>query len=114
MPQLTWYGISATQLKTNGKYILIDPYLTQNPLGNYKLEDIQGDIILCTHGAKDHFGDAVALAKRTNAILLGPVDCTTRAKDEGVPPEQVKNMVPGSVRTVMGIKIKAQHTQHVS
>ena len=114
MSQITWYGISATQIKTNGKYLVIDPYLTKNPLGPYDLSAIKADIILCTHGAKDHFGDAVELAKLTGAILLGPVDCTTRAKDQGVPPEQTKNMVPGSVREIMGIKIKALHTEHVS
>ena len=114
MSQITWYGISATQIKTKGKYIVIDPYLTKNPLGPFDPADIKADIILTTHGAKDHFGDAVELAKLTGAVLLGPVDCTTRAKDKGIDPDKCKNMVPGSVREVMGIKIKALHTEHVS
>ena len=114
MSELTWYGISAVHIKTMGKHIVIDPYLTKNPLGKYRLEDVKADIILCTHGAKDHFGDAVELAKMTGALLLGPVDCTFRAKDEGIPGEQVKNMVPGGCRTIGGVKIKALHTEHVS
>lgn len=114
MSKLTWYGISATQIFTKGKYIVIDPYLTKNPLGPFALENIKADIILCTHGAKDHFGDAVELAKLTGAMLIGPVDCTIRAKDQGVDPDKCKNMVPGSVRTIMDIKIKALHTEHVS
>ena len=114
MSLLTWYGISAAQIKTKDKYIVIDPYLTENPLGDYKLEDIKADIILCTHGAKDHFGDAVELAKMTGAMLIGPVDCTIRAKEKGIPADKTKNMVPGSVREIMGIKIKALHTEHVS
>lgn len=114
MSEITWYGISAVQIKTRGKHIIIDPYLTENPLGNYRLEDIKADIILCTHGAKDHFGDAVKIAQMTDAVLLGPVDCTTRAKDEGVSEKKVKNMVPGSFRDVLGIGIKALHTEHVS
>lgn len=114
MSQITWYGISATQLYINGKYVVIDPYLTKNPLGPFDLKDIKADIILATHGAKDHYGDASTLAKMTGATLLGPVDCTTRAKDEGVDPNLCKNMVPGSTREIMGIKFKALHTEHVS
>lgn len=114
MSLITWYGISAVQIMTHDKHIVIDPYLTKNPLGTYRLEDIKADVILCTHGAKDHFGDAVDLAKLTGAVLLGPVDCTTRAKDEGIPADRTKNMVPGSLRNVMGINIKALHTEHVS
>ena len=114
MPQITWYGISATKIETHGKTILIDPYLTKNPLGPYRVEDFSADIILCTHGAKDHFGDAVELARQTGALLLGPVDCTTRAKEQGIPAERAKNMVPGSVRTYFEIEIKALHTEHVS
>lgn len=114
MPRITWYGISATKIETDGKTIIIDPYLTKNPLGPYRVEDFSADIVLCTHGAKDHFGDAVELVKHTGAILLGPVDCTTRAKACGIPAERAKNMVPGSVRNILGIEIKALHTEHVS
>ncbi len=114
MPKLTWYGISAVQINTHGKNIVIDPYFIGNPLGSYNLADIAADLIIVTHGAKDHFGDAVQLAKNTGAMLIGPVDCITRAIDQGVDEIRTKKCVPGGERTLLGISIKPLYAQHLS
>lgn len=114
MSILTWYGVSAVQLVTKGVKIVIDPYLTKSPLGKVNLDDIEADIVLVTHGAKDHFGDAVELVKKTGAWLIAPVDVITSALEQGVDEEKTRNLVPGATRTIMGINIKALHVQHIS
>lgn len=114
MSLLTWYGISAVQIKTRDRYIVIDPYLTKNPLGEVSLDKIAADIILVTHGARDHFGDAVELAKHTGAMLVGPADVVMCAVDQGIPEKHTKKMVPGGQRNILGIDIKPLHVQHIS
>ena len=75
--QLKWFGQAAFSITTpRGKVLLIDPWLT-NPVnpeakdGKDPLSAIsRADYILLTHGHRDHVGEAVALAKKTGAILI--------------------------------------------
>ena len=49
-----------------GKVVLIDPFLSGNPVCPANLKEPQTvDVILITHGHGDHLGDAVPLAART-------------------------------------------------
>jgi L-ascorbate metabolism protein UlaG (beta-lactamase superfamily) len=114
MSFLNWYGISAIQIQTNGRYIVVDPYLTKNPLGAVDIKNIVADIVLVSHGARDHFGDAVELALQNDAMLVGPVDVVTCAIERGVPEKKTKKMVPGGQRNILGIDIKPLHVQHIS
>ncbi|MBD2082855.1 metal-dependent hydrolase [Leptolyngbya sp. FACHB-17] len=76
--QLQWYGQSAFKLTTpSGKVLLIDPWLTNpvNPNGKTDLANLnRADLILITHGHFDHVGDAVTIAKKTNAPLVSTAD----------------------------------------
>lgn len=68
--EITWYGHAAIGIKTGGKFILVDPFFTGNPLANVKADDLSPDYILVTHGHYDHLGDTVAIAKRTGAMVI--------------------------------------------
>ncbi|MCU0551692.1 MAG: metal-dependent hydrolase [Leptolyngbya sp. Prado105] len=76
--QLQWYGQSAFKMTTpSGKVILIDPWITNpiNPKGKTDLANLnQVDLVLVTHGHFDHVGDAIAIAKKTNAPLVSTFD----------------------------------------
>jgi L-ascorbate metabolism protein UlaG (beta-lactamase superfamily) len=51
--------------------VLIDPFLTGNPLADVGPEAFDGlDAIVVSHGHGDHIGDAVAIAKRTKALVV--------------------------------------------
>ncbi len=76
--QLLWYGQSAFKLTTpSGKVLLLDPWLENslNPNGKTDLANLkQVDLILVTHGHFDHLGNAVEIAKQTNAKLVSTYD----------------------------------------
>jgi L-ascorbate metabolism protein UlaG (beta-lactamase superfamily) len=76
--QLLWYGQSAFKLTTpSGKVLLIDPFITNpaNPNGKADLAKLNKvDLILVTHGHFDHVGNAVEIAKTTNAKLVSTFD----------------------------------------
>lgn len=68
--KLSYHGHSVVQIETNGKKILIDPFITGNKLCDLDPEKVDPDVILLTHGHNDHVGDTVAIAKRTGAIVV--------------------------------------------
>ncbi|MDX2098499.1 MAG: metal-dependent hydrolase [Leptolyngbyaceae cyanobacterium bins.59] len=76
--QLHWYGQSAYKLTTpSGKVLLLDPWIKNpgNPTGETDLAKLDKvDLILVTHGHGDHVGDAVAIARKTQAKLVTTFD----------------------------------------
>lgn len=91
--QLQWYGQSAFRITTpSGKVLLIDPWLTNpiNPNGKTDLANLnRADLVLITHGHFDHVGDAIAIAKKTNAPLVSTADLGQTLVNAGYP----KNLV---------------------
>ncbi len=65
--KITWLGHSAFKLEADGHTILIDPFLTGNPLAAAKPEELDTEIIFLSHAHGDHLGDTVDIAKRTGA-----------------------------------------------
>lgn len=68
--KITYHGHSFVQIKSGEKMILIDPFITGNALTEIRVEDLQPDAIIVTHGHGDHIGDTVELAKRSNALII--------------------------------------------
>lgn len=71
---LTFLGHACFLLDDGQHRILIDPFLTGNPLAPVSAEEVEADYILVTHGHGDHVGDAAAIARRTGAVICCSVD----------------------------------------
>ncbi|MEN1935140.1 metal-dependent hydrolase [Paenibacillus sp. 102] len=82
--KVSYHGHSVVKIETNGKVILIDPFLTGNPKTDLKAEDVQVDAIILSHGHGDHVGDTVALAKKNNAVVVAPFELATFLGWQGV------------------------------
>ncbi len=67
--RITWLGHAAFLLE-GSKKVIIDPFITGNPMAPVRPEDIDVDYILVTHGHGDHVGDAVEISKRCNAPII--------------------------------------------
>jgi L-ascorbate metabolism protein UlaG (beta-lactamase superfamily) len=68
--QITWLGHNAIKIVTNGKTILIDPFITGQPTAPCKAEELSAEFILLSHGHGDHLGDTASIAKRCNATVI--------------------------------------------
>ncbi len=69
--KLRYFSHSACQITTKeGKSILIDPFLNDNPTSPVKAGDVRADVILLTHGHGDHLGDTVEIAGRCDALCV--------------------------------------------
>lgn len=65
-----WFGHSAFLLDIDGHAVVIDPFLTGNPVATSKADDVDAEIILMTHAHGDHVGDSVEIANRTGATVV--------------------------------------------
>ena len=81
---IRFLGHAAFALEHDGKTVLIDPFLTGNPKAAASADDIAADAILLTHGHGDHFGDTVAIAKRTGATVVAITEIAGEIGEEGV------------------------------
>ncbi|PLV59886.1 metal-dependent hydrolase [Thermotoga sp. KOL6] len=68
--KVTFLGHAAVLIEDK-KNIIIDPFITGNPVASLKLEDLPKiDYILVTHGHGDHLGDTVEIAKKNDATVI--------------------------------------------
>lgn len=68
--KMRWLGHSCLMFESDGKHVLIDPFLTGNPKAAMKAGDVPADFILVSHGHGDHVGDAGEIAERTGATII--------------------------------------------
>jgi L-ascorbate metabolism protein UlaG (beta-lactamase superfamily) len=68
--ELTYFGHAAFQLTDGETTVLVDPFLTGNPVAMTSADQLSADTILITHAHNDHVGDAPAIAERTGATII--------------------------------------------
>ncbi len=74
--KITWFGHSAFRLEFGSSVVLIDPFLSGNPVFQGSVEQASAGAthVLLTHGHADHVGDTVAICKATGAKLVTNYD----------------------------------------
>lgn len=75
--KITWLGHSGFRIEIERAVLLIDPWLTGNPMfpAARRAEAIAGVThILLTHGHGDHTGDACAIAREKGVAIAGIYD----------------------------------------
>ncbi|MBE0393303.1 L-ascorbate metabolism protein UlaG (beta-lactamase superfamily) [Flavobacterium sp. 7E] len=69
--KITFYGHASLGIQVGGKHILVDPFISGNPLAAHiDINALKADYILVTHAHGDHVLDVETIAKRTNAIIV--------------------------------------------
>jgi L-ascorbate metabolism protein UlaG (beta-lactamase superfamily) len=113
---LKYLGISAFQIEAEGHTMLVDPCITMNESSPVKVEDMTEriDIILVTHGAADHMGDAVQIQKRTRATLVSGPGVRVHAIRQGVREDEALSILWGDHIEVKGVSIQCVECRHIS
>jgi L-ascorbate metabolism protein UlaG (beta-lactamase superfamily) len=69
--KVNYLGHSIFLFEIAGKKVLIDPFISPNELASHiKVDDIECDYILVSHGHGDHVADLIPIAKRTGAKVV--------------------------------------------
>jgi L-ascorbate metabolism protein UlaG (beta-lactamase superfamily) len=113
--RLTWVGHATWILETpGGKRVLIDPWVTGNPVVPDQLQDPgPADVFLLTHGHSDHIGDVVDLAsKHSPAAVLAQAELAGYLGGKGV--ENVIGFNKGGTVEAEGIRFTMVSGSHSS
>lgn len=77
--KITYHGHSFVQFE-NGKHsIVIDPFISGNPIMKTEVKNVKCDYIILTHGHGDHISDAVEIAKRNGATVISSFEIANYA-----------------------------------
>jgi len=100
--KITWFGHSCFRVETGESRILIDPFLTGNPVfekANIPLSDVTEGVthVALTHGHEDHLGDTVRICKETGVTLIAVHELAGYLAGQGVEktdPGNTGGMIP--------------------
>jgi L-ascorbate metabolism protein UlaG (beta-lactamase superfamily) len=82
--RITYYGHSCFLVEINGKKLLFDPFISQNPLAsNIDAGKIKADFILVSHGHADHTADLLSLANQTGATVVSNWEICSWVQSKG-------------------------------
>jgi len=84
MPTARFLGQSCITIQNSDYKIIVDPFLTGNPLAGAKQEEIECSHVLLTHGHGDHFGDTIEIAKRNDATVIATYELASFCGSKGL------------------------------
>jgi len=91
--EITFLGHAGFLLDDGSHPLLVDPFLTGNPLAVHDPGAIDCTHIALTHGHEDHVGDTAAIARRTGATVIGAFELCNLLGEKGL--EQLEPGNPG-------------------
>ncbi|MGI6491856.1 MAG: metal-dependent hydrolase [Pelotomaculum sp.] len=91
--------------------IIIDPFLTGNPVATIRPDELRADLVLVTHGHQDHMGDAAEIARYTGSTVVSVVELANYLARQGV---KTHGMNIGGSHDFHGVKIKLLPAWHSS
>jgi L-ascorbate metabolism protein UlaG (beta-lactamase superfamily) len=113
--QITWLGHASFRIEIGGQCLLVDPWLTGNPMMPEDKHDAATDgatHILLTHAHFDHVTDVLGLAKTRNIPVVGQFDLMSYwEKAEEI---EVVGFNKGGTVDLNGVKVTMVHAVHSS
>jgi L-ascorbate metabolism protein UlaG (beta-lactamase superfamily) len=112
---LRFLGASGFEVVGPRSRILMEPFLRHNPVAPYTSQDVPApDLILVSHAAWDHMGDAAEIARRTGAPVMCPADVAERLIEDGGPTRQVRASIWGVCYAFGDIVVRPVECHHWS
>lgn len=84
--KITFLGHAALRIQTGAHELLVDPFITGNPLAKDRisLDSLNPGYILLTHAHQDHVLDAEAVARRTGATIISNYEIVSHYQEKGL------------------------------
>src|SRR5690606_42012765 len=88
--EVTYYGQSCVVFDFNGSKVLLDPFITHNPLAkDIDVNVLKPDYIFLTHCHQDHVADMKNIQSNSGATVAAVVETAAWVGKQGVPDENV-------------------------
>ena len=112
--RITYYGHACAGVRTVGRDLLFDPFITPNGLAKHiDVDAVPADLVLVTHGHEDHLADAGRILKRTGATLVSNFEIVSWfAEKQGIAGGHGMNT--GGSWDFDGVRVKYVWAQHSS
>lgn len=115
--RIRFLGLAAFEItNSQNQVILIDPCLEKdNPVSPVEVADLERvDLVLVTHLAIDHLGEAAAISKRFNCpVVCGP-EVAVFLVQQGADPGLMRVLPWGGQVKPRGIRVRAVESRHTS
>ena len=118
---LRYLNFSGFEIVTHdGFTVVVDPFLSGSeshgiPPSPVALEELaHTDLVLVSHGAFDHLGQAVEIVQRSGATLACGPDVRLHALAQGVPDERIVYLLSDCSVDFGGATVKALDVRHIS
>ena len=109
--KITYHGHSCFTVETAGARLIIDPFLTSNPLANIRAAEVKCDYVLLSHGHEDHTGDALDIARANHATIIANYEI---AEYFGAKGAKTHGMNPGGAFKFPFGRVKLTLAHHTS
>lgn len=110
--KITFLGHAGLLVEEAGKRIVIDPFLSGNPVAVMKPEELKVDAVVLTHGHSDHSGDAAAVALANQCPIVAVVELAGFLSATGA--DTVGMNTGGTYRIEDSISVKFTQAFHSS
>lgn len=109
---IQWIAHSAFLLDIDGHSVLIDPFITGNPLATIDPDSLSPETILLSHAHGDHLGDTVNIAKSSGAEVITNFEVSNYLTEQEV--ENVQGLNPGGTVDLGYMSVKFTRAYHSS
>ncbi|EFK58885.1 metal-dependent hydrolase [Sphingobacterium spiritivorum] len=105
--KITYYGQSCVLFDFDGHQVLLDPFVTYNPIAEHvDVNALNPEYIFVSHAHQDHVADLLTVQKNSNAIVATVVETAAWVRKQGVPDDKVVEFnLGGTIETTFG-KVK--------
>ena len=110
--RVRWLGHACLLFESDGRRVLVDPFLNNNPAAAARADEVPADFILVSHGHGDHVGDTVAIARRTGATVVSNYEISQWLQNQGL--EKVHGQQHGGGHTFAFGRVKLTLAFHGS
>ena len=122
--QFKWFGVAGLEFRFGNQNLLIDPFLTRQPIKNLLFGRVspnkelitrtihRAEYILVTHSHYDHLLDVPDIARHSGAQLFGSDNTCRLAQICGIPESQMKRIEDGDVLSLGNVTVKVIPAVH--
>lgn len=113
--KVTYYGQSCVEFDFDGTKVLLDPFITDNPLAkDVNVDTIKPEYIFLSHAHGDHVADMAQIQKNSDAMVAAVVETAAWVREQGVADDKVVEFNFGGTLDLPFGKVKMVYALHTN